>query len=205
MLLDAFVRERTRGAQCYDRDGRHALAGKVDQMLVDALFADPYFSQAPPKSTGREYFGESFLARRRAALAELSLEDGCATLLALTLEGIVHDIHTHAAADARVVVSGGGARNAAFLAGLRDRLGPQRVMLAGELGIDADMKEAIAFAILGYETLRGRAAGLPRVSGARHPAILGTIAPLHLHALLAKVEHELRAEQDRGSPAKGAP
>jgi anhydro-N-acetylmuramic acid kinase len=203
MLLDAFVRERTRGAQRYDRDGRFAFAGNVDQMLVDALFADPYFSQAPPKSTGREYFGEPFLARRHGALAKLSLEDGCATLLALTLEGIVHDINAYAPAGARIVVSGGGARNAALVAGLRDRLGPKRVLLAGELGIDADMKEAIAFAILGYEALRGRAAGLPRVTGARHPAVLGTIAPLRLRDLLAKIEHEVRAEQERVPPAKG--
>jgi len=201
MLVDAFVRERTSGAQRYDRDGRYARAGHVDQMLVETLYADPYFSAAPPKSTGREYFGESFLSRHRVALAALSLEDGCATLLALTVESILHDVHAHAPAHARLVVSGGGARNSTLLGALRDRLGAHRVILATDLGIDADMKEALAFAILGYETLRGRAVGLPRVTGARHPALLGTITSADLRGLLAKIDHEVHAEQERLSPA----
>jgi 1,6-anhydro-N-acetylmuramate kinase len=63
---------------------------------------------------------------------------------------------------------------------------------AREVGIDDDMKEAIAFAILGYEALRGRPAGMPHVTGARHAAVLGVIAPSHFGALWRKMEREIR-------------
>jgi anhydro-N-acetylmuramic acid kinase len=200
MLLDAFVRERTHEAERLDRNGRYARAGHPDRALLERLLADPYFCAPPPKSTGREYFGAAFLSQHAQALAPLSLQDGCATLLALTVESIARDIAAHAPADARLVVSGGGARNAALIDAFRARFGAGRVVLASDLGIDGDMKEAVAFAILGYETLRGRPVGLPRVTGARHPALLGTIAAAGLRDLLAKIDHEVHAEHDRQPP-----
>ncbi|HEY0798286.1 MAG TPA: anhydro-N-acetylmuramic acid kinase, partial [Candidatus Baltobacteraceae bacterium] len=92
MLVDGLVRERTRDAEHYDRAGRYARAGNIERQLLESMMADPYFAQAPPKSTGREYFGEPFLARHARALQALTLEDGCATLLALTVETIARDI-----------------------------------------------------------------------------------------------------------------
>ena len=89
-----------------------------------------------------------------------------------------------------MIVSGGGARNPALLDGLRAQLPGVRVAVSDEFGVDADAKEAIAFAVLGYTTLCGRAAGLPRVTGARGPRVLGAIAPHHLDALLERVRLE---------------
>lgn len=191
MLMDGFVRERTGDAERFDPDGRFACAGRVDEALLKAMLADAYFLRSPPKSTGREHFGTMFLAEHRHGFDALSLEDGCATLLALTAESIVRDIDTYAARNARVVISGGGARNNALLAGLRDRLETHSVIPAREVGIDDDMKEAIAFAILGYETLRGRPAGLPGVTGARHATVLGVIVPFDFGTLLQKMELEV--------------
>jgi len=190
MLLDAFVRERTNGREAYDEDGKYARAGRVKVRCLEVLLGDAYFARTPPKSTGREHVGASFLAEHRGMLDAFSLEDGCATLLALTTESIARDILAHASADARVVVSGGGARNTTLLERLRERLGA-RVVTADALGIDGDRKEATAFAILGYETLRGARAALPEVTGARRPALLGSIAPFELGALLKKMEGEM--------------
>jgi anhydro-N-acetylmuramic acid kinase len=191
MLMDAFVRERTRDAEYFDPDGRHARAGNVDEAFLRAMLADAYFTQSLPKSTGRERFGAPFLAAHRRALDALSLEDGSATLLALTVESIARDIDAHASSNARVILSGGGARNGALLARLRERLKTHRVVTSREIGIDEDMKEAIAFAILGYETLRGRPASLPSVTGARHGGVLGAVAPFKLYALLEKMKREV--------------
>lgn len=189
MLLDLFVGERTRGMARFDRDGAHARRGAVDRALLDELLDDPYFALAPPKSTGRERFGAGFLAAH-PRLETLSVDDGAATLLALSVTSIAAAIRSVAPAGTRVVASGGGVRNAAFLEGLRRALDGYRLCTSTEFGIDPDAKEALAFALLGYETLRGLPAGLPRVTGARHPAILGAIAPHALEELLARVHEE---------------
>ena len=101
-------------------------------------------------------------------------------------------IRRHAPAAARTIVSGGGAHNLTVLDGLRAAL-PGAVENCGAYGVDPDAKEAVAFALLGYETLRERPAGLPRVTGARGARVLGAIAPAGLEALFARV----RAEETR--------
>jgi anhydro-N-acetylmuramic acid kinase len=91
---------------------------------------------------------------------------------------------------ARVIVSGGGARNATLLARIAARLEPARVETSDAMGIPAEAKEAMAFAVLGYETLRGRAGNIPSATGATHPVVLGAIAPYNLGQLLTAVEVE---------------
>lgn len=193
MLLDAFVRERTRDERRYDHDGTLAAAGEVDRELLAAMLADDYFAQPPPKSTGREHFGAHFLARYGERLGRLRLEDGAATLTELTAASLADAILAAGFAGARVIVSGGGARNRTLLARLTARLAPARVETSDAMGIPAEAKEAIAFAVLGYETLRGRAGNVPAATGAAHPAVLGAIAPHGLSELLAELELECRA------------
>jgi anhydro-N-acetylmuramic acid kinase len=196
MLLDAFVRQRTRGEQPYDALGEAAARGTVDRPLLFAMLADPFFHESPPKSTGRERFGQSFLDRFATELDRLNLDDGCATLLALTVEPIVAAILDRAPRGSRVIVSGGGARNRELLRLLAERLPSCSIERPEDFGIDADLKEAISFAVLGYETLRGRAAVLPRVTGARHASLLGTIVPYAFYELLGKIARE--AEENEG-------
>jgi anhydro-N-acetylmuramic acid kinase len=192
MLIDTFVRQRTKGRQQFDKGGAHAIAGRVDGTLLARLLKDPYFAEAPPKSTGRERFGAGLLKRYARSIAKLSLEDGCATLAALSVEAIALDIERWGPPEARVIVSGGGVRNKSLLAGIAVRLGRGYIVRPSEdAGIDPDAKEALAFAILGYETLRGRAGALPVVTGADRAAVLGAIAPFELTVLLAKMEREL--------------
>jgi anhydro-N-acetylmuramic acid kinase len=191
MLMDAFVTERTRGRLHYDRDGDLATRGSVDQDVLETLLTDPYFAQAPPKSTGRERFGSQFLARHAVLLDPLEIEDGVATLAELTAATVADQIARRMPA-ARVLVAGGGARNPALLARLAARLPRARVETTAVMGIDPDAKEAIAFAVLGFETLRGREANVPRATGAGRSVPLGGIAPHGLARLLARVEAECR-------------
>jgi anhydro-N-acetylmuramic acid kinase len=193
MLIDALVRMRTGGAAAMDKDGALALRGSINFPALRAMLANPYFATPPPKSTGRERFGPQFLATHAAQLDGLSLEDGAATLTELTARAAADAIEAHASNGARVLCSGGGARNPALLARLRNHLPESNVESSDAYGLPGDAKEAIAFAILGYETLRERAANVPRVTGATREVVLGSIVPRGLRGLIAEVESECQS------------
>ena len=190
MTLDAFIVDRTGGAERFDRDGNYARAGRINEPLLQSMLADRYFAKPPPKTTGRERFGPVFLARYRTELAALSLPDGAATLTALTIRTVADAIQIYARSTARLIVGGGGAHNFSLLDGLRRALPRIAIVTSDAFGIDPDAREAIAFAVLGYECLRGRAAGVPKVTGARGPRVLGSIAPHDLESLFARVARE---------------
>jgi anhydro-N-acetylmuramic acid kinase len=193
MLLDRFVSERTAGRRQFDADGALAAAGRADDALVAAMLRNEYFSASPPKTTGRERFGAHFLTEFGDALAKLSTQDGAATLTELTATSIAQAIQRAGFAGARVIVSGGGARNRTLVTRLAARLGTARVEPSDAMGLSVDAKEAIAFAVLGYETLRGRAANVPAATGASRRVVLGAIAPHRLRELLDAVAAECNA------------
>jgi len=194
MLLDAFVERRTRGAESFDRDGAYAARGTVDERAVAELVAREafYLMLPPPKSTGRERFGTQLLDAHGGLFDGLSLEDGCATLAAFTATTIADSVEYYAPAGARMVASGGGTHNRFLMSRLAERVtaGGGELVSSQAYGIDPDAKEAIAFAVLGYETLRGRPANVPRATGASRPAVLGAIVPRALDATLAKLRAE---------------
>jgi anhydro-N-acetylmuramic acid kinase len=188
--IDTYVTLRSNNTQRYDRNGDLARAGTADTTLLARMLDDAYFAKPPPKSTGREEYGTPFIARWRNDLDTLPFADAVATLTALTVRTVSDAIRTEAPRAELVIVSGGGARNPALLDGLRAQLPGVRVAVSDEFGVNADAKEAIAFAVLGYTTLCGRAAGLPRVTGSTGARVLGAIAPHHLDALLERVRLE---------------
>ncbi len=190
MLIDAFVRQRTRGEMWMDEDGALAASGTPDTALLNAMLADPYFEMPPPKSTGRERFGEHFLMQHGKALGRLSLEDGAATLTALTARAIARAVRDVRMSESHIFCSGGGARNASLVRELQSLLPGALLDPTDVAGIPVDAKEAIAFAVLGYETLRERPANVPRVTGATRAVPLGAIAPHGLREVLAEVEAE---------------
>ncbi|MHB8141197.1 MAG: anhydro-N-acetylmuramic acid kinase [Vulcanimicrobiaceae bacterium] len=192
LTLDAFVQARTGHRLRCDVDGALAAAGRCDAALLDEMLADPYFAQMPPKSTGREHFGAAFLDLHARRLAALSTADGAATLTELVAASLSQAIRALGLDRPRVLCSGGGVRNPVLLARIAARLPDVRVESTAVMGIDPDAKEAVAFAVLGYETLRGRPANLPSVTGARHRVVLGGLAPYDLSSLLAKVAAECR-------------
>lgn len=192
MLVDALICERTNGAQRFDEGGALAARGSVDESVLDEMLRDPYFARKAPKATGREHFGAQFL-RLHSGLDSLSLEDALATITELTAASVARAIASFNLEQPEIVVSGGGAHNRHLLSRLAARLAPSRVEISDAMGVPVDAKEAIAFAILGYETLRERAGNVPAVTGASRGVTLGAIAAHGLRSLLDKVEQECRS------------
>lgn len=173
MAIDALAREYTRGKWNFDRDGRIAARGHVNRRLLDRLLADPYYRLKPPKSAGREQYGAEFVARLEKT--GLPLPDLIATATALTAATIAMAAARFRARE--LIVSGGGARNPQIMAHLAAFLPGTAIAAASDYGIDVDAKEAIAFAILAYETRRGKPSNLPSATGARRAVVLGGITP----------------------------
>lgn len=179
-VIDAVTRRLDPDAP-FDVDGERARRGRPALPVLEALLGDPYFSQPPPKSTGRERFGIAFADRLidlvRAAGG--SDNDCVATATALTVESVARGIErwTPAAPDAELVISGGGARNPALAEQLAARVRPRPVVPFDRLFFEGEAKESLAFAFLGYLTLAGRPGNLPGATGARGPRILGHVTP----------------------------
>lgn len=182
MLLDALA-ERLLGA-AHDQEGRRALAGTPDPARVREALADPYFALPAPKSTGRERFGAAWLERHFGPLDGLTAEEvgeRMASAVRVTVESVAQAIEGLSGTppvppDAEVIVAGGGRRNRGLMEGLDRRLAPRAVIPVDERGLDGDFKEAVAFAVLAYESALGRPVNLPSVTGARHPARCGKLA-----------------------------
>lgn len=185
--IDTYVAQRSDGARRYDENGTLARAGTVSNSLLLRFMDDPYLRRLPPKSTGREQYGAPFIARHRSALDALSFADAVATLTAFTIRTVADAVHAHAPRAGLVIASGGGARNPALIDGLQASLPGIDVTTSERFGIDPDAKEAIAFAILAHAALRNQPAGLPKVTGAAGPRLLGAIAPHDLDALQRKL------------------
>jgi anhydro-N-acetylmuramic acid kinase len=176
MVIDALAAEFTNGGQRYDRDGRIAARGKIDRNLLDRLLADRYYLRQPPKSAGREQYGAEFVRALKAT--GRNLPDLIATATALTaatigraIQGIVKPrMRVH-----DVIASGGGVHNRQLMAYLQAFLPDAAITTTDAFSFNPDAKEAIAFAVLARETLRGRPSNLPSATGARHPVILGKI------------------------------
>jgi len=179
MLIDAAVGHLTGAGRAYDRDGALAGAGIVRERLLARLMSHPFLAQPPPKSTGREAFGEHFL-RELLAWPEaegVCGEDLAATLTAFTAASIAESYRRFLPnMPEQVILGGGGSRNQTLTRMLKERLGPSEVLLHEDFGIPAKAKEAMAFAILAAETLRGRPSNVPSATGAMHRAILGKVS-----------------------------
>lgn len=181
MVIDQAVYELSRGASSYDADGEWAAQGAIRRDLLAELLRHPYFARPPVKTTGREMFGKAFasawIAKARAAGA--SSADIVATATAFTAHSIANAyrdfIFPRMTAD-DVVVSGGGARNKTLMRMLAELLPEQRVTASDELGLSADAKEAIAFALLGNNFLHGEPNNLPSATGAQTATVMGKLA-----------------------------
>lgn len=161
--------------QAYDKGGAWAASGSVNPALLSRLLDEPYFSAAPPKSTGRDLFNGNWL---HCWLDPIAPEDVQATLGALTAHSIVNAIVTTVRGKRPdIFVCGGGAHNEFLMAMLR-QLGPNFAwQLTDALGIPADWVEAVAFAWLARQFLEAEPANLPEVTGARGARILGAMYP----------------------------
>jgi anhydro-N-acetylmuramic acid kinase len=178
MLIDEAARLATDGAWNFDRDGALAAQGRIDESLLAEWLADTFFQQRPPRTTGRELFGTQRAAEYwlQASRRGLSPSDIVATLTALTARSIeqAYRVFLPTFPD-EVIVSGGGARNPTLMAMLTERLRPARVTTSQEYGLGVEAKEAVAFAVLAYETWHKRPGNLPAATGASRAVVLGSI------------------------------
>jgi anhydro-N-acetylmuramic acid kinase len=176
MVIDALARQYSKGKLNYDRGGRIAQSGRVNNSLLGELLADPYITRKPPKSAGREQYGEEFVARMKRS--RLPLRDLIATATAFTAATIALGIGFNGGwTRPELIVSGGGTHNPQIMAHLARELPGIAMSTSADHGINADAKEAIAFAILAHETWRRLPSNLPSATGARHSVVLGSITP----------------------------
>jgi len=181
MLIDALVSHFTRGRQRFDDNAHLAAKGRSIPALLDQLLRDPYLKIAPPKSTGREYYGHACVKKllalgRRYRAKPNDLIRAATLFTALSIVDALNRFVLRKTRIHQLIVSGGGAHNPLILTQLSVALPGIEVLPSSQFGIVGDAKEAFAFALLAYETLHRRPANLPSATGARGPAILGKIS-----------------------------
>jgi len=183
MVIDAVTTALSRGRRTFDRGGVAAGRGKISQPLLRRLMAHPFLKLRPPKTTGREEFGDPFVKEvlRAARQKRLKPDDLLATVTAFTAASIADAYERFvfpklAVAHRKrlqIVLGGGGARNVTLRGMLQERIGPGEILTHEAFGIDSSAKEALAFAIMAREALAGRPNNVPSATGARRPVIMG--------------------------------
>lgn len=171
-LIDAAVWLGSDGRLAFDEDGRVAARGTVDEEVLARLLEEPYYRLPPPKSTGKELFNGDYLGRHAGALAG---DDLVATVTALSAEVVARGIREHDVG--RVLVSGGGVRNATLMAQIVERTTGVEVQSTDAIGLPADAKEAVAFALIGWLTAHGLPGSVAACTGAEGDRVLGSIMP----------------------------
>jgi anhydro-N-acetylmuramic acid kinase len=183
MLIDALVAHFSHGRQRFDKGAHLAMKGRDIAPLNALLLKDPYLYEPPPKSTGREYFGEEYLRKLlqlgrkyRAQPNDLIRAATWLTIVSVRLAMelfVLPKTKVH-----QLIVSGGGANNPLIYSILSEFYWHNgiEVLKSSDFGIPIDAKEAFAFALLAYETFHRRPSNLPSATGARGPAVLGKIS-----------------------------
>ena len=192
MVIDALA-EQLFGEPC-DRDGAIAASGQVIDEVLRRFLRDGFFRQKPPRTAGREEFGREFAREFLHACNQASLgtpssgkpqppqkKDVIATATALTAHSIRDAVTRYVLKKGRfseVIVSGGGVKNPTLMAMLVNQLGALGLTLrsSDEFGIPSGAKEAVAFAVLAFETWHRHPSNVPSATGAKRPAVLGKIS-----------------------------
>ncbi|HEX7895490.1 MAG TPA: anhydro-N-acetylmuramic acid kinase [Terriglobales bacterium] len=192
MVIDALA-EQLFGEAC-DRDGLIAASGRVLEDVVDRFLRDGYFRQKPPKTAGREEFGREFareflhacnnaapLTNAKGNPQPPQKRDAIATATALTARSIRDALSRYVlkkGSFSEIIVSGGGSRNPTLMKMLVTELGGLGLAMrsSDEFGIPSGAKEAVAFAVLAFETWHRQPSNVPSATGAKRPAILGKIS-----------------------------
>ena len=162
----------------YDNQGLIARSGKIVEPLLKELLADSYLQQLPPKTTGRERYGDFYAEQLLNKYQNCPKEDLVATVTHFTAEAIKTGCKLVASdlTDFELIASGGGAHNLYLLEIIQKLMPELKVLTTADFKMDVDAKEAIAFTILGNETLRGKPSNVKSATGAREPVILGQIS-----------------------------
>lgn len=181
MIIDSFTQWATDGKQTYDKDGAMAAKGSINQAWLNELVSHPYYFESPPKSTGRELFGIHYAKKLWKEAEDHSINhlDKIATVTELTAITVAIEINKfiEQASIEEVLISGGGRYNKTLMDRFTYHL-PANITIQGtdEYGVPSDAKEAMVFALLGYQCYHKKTNNLPSATGANHPVIMGKIA-----------------------------
>jgi anhydro-N-acetylmuramic acid kinase len=178
MVIDALASQLL--GRRYDLDGKVAAKGEPIQRVIHQVLASPFFWQKPPRTAGREQFGSDFVRWFLRRCGKAAREDVLATATALTARTIALSVEMvmKRGKYRDFIVSGGGAKNSTLMQMIEDQLTPMklRVRTTGDLGLPVDAKEAVAFALLAYQTWRRQPGNIPSATGAKRPVILGKVS-----------------------------
>ncbi len=177
-LIDSIAQKLSQGRLRYDPQGRLARGGRIDHSAIRRLWRFSFFHRPPPKSTGREWFSEKWIAQHLSRKRLRPSKDLLATLTYFTAYSIAESYRAFVPDRlAQVIVSGGGVRNHTLMHHLRELLAPLPVRTIEDYGVPAQAKEPIAFAFLALRAFQGRINHLPETTGARRACVLGSITP----------------------------
>jgi len=183
MVIDAVTQELF--GQAFDRDGKIAASGGVIEPVVSRISRQAFFRTKPPKTAGREEFGRAFVAEFLRLCRGARKNNIVATATALTARSIADAVRHFVVERNRgdsalheIILSGGGARNATLVGMLAEELAPLGIIVrfSDEFGLPSEAKEAVAFAVLAYETWNRRPSNVPSATGAKHLTVLGKIS-----------------------------
>jgi anhydro-N-acetylmuramic acid kinase len=190
MVIDA-LSQQLFGHSC-DRHGKIAVSGQVLEHVITRFLRESYFRQKPPKTAGREEFGREFVRQilrvcgsphpwKGTKGGATNKRNPIATATALTVRSIGDGVNRFVLPRGRfseVIVSGGGTKNPTLMAWLADELGDSglRLRSSNEFGIPSEAKEAVAFAVLAFETWNRRPSNVPSATGAKRAVVLGKIS-----------------------------
>jgi len=183
MLIDGLIRLLTHNRKGIDRDGKWARKGKVHPGILSGLMCHPFIKKCPPKSTGREMFGASFVENilKTGKKEQVEGADLVATVTAFTVHVIADNIRRFILKVGplnQVIVGGGGAYNPVLMEGLQKALAPVPVLTFEAIGHESRAIEAMTFALLAYQTWHRQPTNIPSVTGASRPVLLGKIIPV---------------------------
>ena len=184
MVIDAVTQELF--GKTFDRDGKIAALGTVRKSVVEQILRHNFFRAKPPKTAGREEFGREFVLEFLRQCAAFPKQDVVATATAVTAQSIADSLRRFVIFSVpaakrsfrEMILSGGGAKNATLVRMLGENLTPLGIQLrfSDEFGLPSPAKEAVAFAVLAYETWNRRPSNVPSATGAKRSAVLGKIS-----------------------------
>jgi anhydro-N-acetylmuramic acid kinase len=180
VLIDMAMRHLSKGRLGMDRDGRWAARGRISSALVDGWLRHDYFAQKPPKSTGRELFGEPFFKTALVQMRRLSPFDQIATLTEFTARSLALNYRLHLGGRPdRIILTGGGASNPILAGAIAAQFSGEEaaeVVSSASLGWPVQSIEPAAFALLAWMRMNGKPGNLPRTTGAGRAALLGQVS-----------------------------
>ena len=174
MVIDALCAELFGAA--FDDGGKLAAKGRVLEHVLDAQMRHPFFARRGARTAGREEFGREFVRKFLKSCGRADKHDVLATATALTARSIGEAVRGLGEGFSEMIVSGGGTRNRTLMAMIRGELPEMEVKTSDAAGVPSQAKEAIAFAVLAYQTWLGECSNLPAATGAKRAAILGKVS-----------------------------